>query len=172
VASARPALQPLDFLLGFVALRDARAASARRARRSFFFCWPLRRVIFSELRLSNRPIVSSVSFCLRARGLRALLSNCPRAKRGAPHTVLFPLGKVFRLRARGLGSRSLLSESLLDGYGELNVNGARRRREEEQLRRVSETSARGGVFEGALAIANFQAVTAVDRLDVENVFCG
>jgi len=46
--------------VGLVALRAAFVASARRARRSFFFCWPLRRVIFSELRLSNRPILVSV----------------------------------------------------------------------------------------------------------------
>jgi len=85
--------QPFDFLVGLVDLRAAFVASARRAKRSFFFCWPLRRVIFSELRLSNRPIVSSVIFLGRC---CVPGSRTTRAPRGSPHTVLFPLGKVFR----------------------------------------------------------------------------
>jgi hypothetical protein len=77
--SARPRgePQPFDFLVGLVDLRAAFVASARRARRSFFFCWPLRRVIFSELRLSNRPIVVFRNLS-RARLLPGL-SNYPSA---------------------------------------------------------------------------------------------
>jgi hypothetical protein len=53
--AAAAALAPF-FLAGVFFLRLARAASARRLRRAFFFAWPLRCVIFVELRESNFPM--------------------------------------------------------------------------------------------------------------------
>jgi hypothetical protein len=56
------ALAAAAFLrLGFaVVLRVALVASALRARRAFFFACALRRVIFTEARLSNLPMGSPI----------------------------------------------------------------------------------------------------------------
>jgi hypothetical protein len=51
----------------------------------------LRRVIFSELRLSNRPILVP---CLSRSRLQAPVSNYRNG--GPPHTALFRLGKALR----------------------------------------------------------------------------